>query len=193
MLTGGQSAERIYAVWSEHPTFHQMRGVTFFFGDERCVPPSADDSNYGMAMRTLFQHGVPANCSVYRMEADDKNREAAATRYERALPQAIDVLLLGAGEDGHIASLFPGSEALREAHRDVLPVIGPKLPRDRLTITPKVIARARHVFVFAPGPSKAAVLSEATRAPSEFDVFPARLAINAVWLLDAALPAAIVN
>ena len=81
--------------------------TTVPFGDERCVPPDHDESNYGMAMQTLFSHGVPIECSVFRMEADAIDIEAAEQRYADLLPDSIDVILLGVGEDGHIASLFP--------------------------------------------------------------------------------------
>ena len=81
--------------------------MSFYFGDERCVPPDHDESNYGMEMQTLFSHGVPIECSVFRMEADAIDIEAAAQRYADLLPDSIDVILLGVGEDGHIASLFP--------------------------------------------------------------------------------------
>lgn len=184
MLTGGRSAERIYMAWAELPAFRQMTGVRFFFGDERCVPPDHSESNYGLVMRTLFFGGVPTGCSVFRMEADDQNREAAALRYDNILLDKVDVLLLGVGEDGHIASLFPGSVALREVGRRVVPIIGPKPPHERLTITPVVIARAKSIFVFATGTSKAKILVEALQKTVDFDTMPARLALNATWLLD---------
>jgi 6-phosphogluconolactonase len=108
-----------------------MTAVRFYFGDERCVSPDHPESNYGMAMRTLFKQGVPKGCSVFRMEADGSDREAAALQYSEMLPDKIDLLLLGVGEDGHIASLFPGSEALQEVARCVMPIIGPKAPNER--------------------------------------------------------------
>ena len=107
MLTGGRSAARLYKAWRDLPAFQQMTGVSFYFGDERCVPPDHAESNYGMAMQTLFPNGVPTGCAVFRMEADATDQEEAALRYADLLPDLIDVLLLGVGEDGHIASLFP--------------------------------------------------------------------------------------
>jgi 6-phosphogluconolactonase len=113
MLTGGRSAARLYRAWSNLPAFQQMTGVSFYFGDERCVLPDHAESNYGMAMQTLFPRGVPVGCTVFRMEADDTDIEMAAQRYADILPDSIDILLLGVGEDGHIASLFPNSAALQ--------------------------------------------------------------------------------
>lgn len=189
MLTGGRSAERLYGVWSELPGFSLLKGVRFYFGDERCVPADDSESNYGMAMRTIFQRGVPAGCSVFPMDGADPDRDAAARRYDEALPERMDVLILGVGEDGHIASLFPGSEALHEAARRVVSVVGPKPPRERLTITPPVIKQAGSIFVLAAGAAKAAVLSEMLAVKGD-DVLmlPARLVLHATWLLDTALP-----
>ena len=98
MLTGGRSAARLYKAWRDLPAFQQMTGVSFYFGDERCVPTDHEESNYGMAMQTLFSHGVPIECSVFRMEADAIDIEAAAQRYADLLPDSIDVILLGVGE-----------------------------------------------------------------------------------------------
>lgn len=187
MLTGGHSAARLYSAWAASSAFQQLTGVRFYFGDDRCVPPDHPESNYGMALRTLFLTGIPAGCSVLPMQADDPDRETAARRYGEALPDSVDVMLLGVGEDGHIASLFPASAALRETRWRVVSVNGPKLPYERLTITPPVIARAKSIFVLASGPIKAAVLSKALQAPDDFDSLPARLALNATWLLDTPL------
>ena len=184
MLTGGQSAERLYTDWSALTAFQLLSGVCFYFGDERCVPPDHPDSNYGLAMRTLFQQGVPAGCSVFRMEADDLKREAAARRYGETLPEHIDVMLLGVGEDGHIASLFPGSGALNEVTNRVVPVTCPKRPRERLTITPLVIAKAKSIFVLAPGVVKNRILAKALESSGDSDVLPAHLLLKATWLLD---------
>ena len=184
MLTGGRSADSLYRAWSDLPDFDQMKSVRFYFGDERCVLPFDSESNYGLVMRTLFAHGIPSGCSVRRMEGDAFDRDAASLRYERLLPSKIDILLLGVGEDGHIASLFPGAAALDECVRKVVPVIGAKEPRARLTITPPVIANASSVFVLANGEAKAAVFRRVAAGEEDFHVLPACLARNATWLLD---------
>lgn len=194
MLTGGRSAERLYEAWSAHPGFPLLKGVRFYFGDERCVPADHPESNYGMVMRSLFQRGVPVGCSIFPMDGADPDRDAAAKRYDEALPEKMDVLLLGVGEDGHIASLFPGSEALHEAGRRVAPVVGPKLPRERLTITPSVIKQAGSIFILATGAAKTAVLSDLLSVPGDdVLILPARLVLHATWLLDTALPEALLT
>lgn len=185
MLTGGRTAEQLYLAWAKIPEFRRMTGVRFYFGDERCVPPAHPESNYGMTLRTLFRQGVPLGCAVFRMEADEPNSKDAAIRYGRILPTTIDILLLSVGEDGHIASLFPGSAALQEESLRVVPVIGPKPPRERLTVTPPVIARARSIFVLAIGVVKADILRKALQVPSDSGALPARLVLDATWLLSA--------
>ena len=185
MLTGGRSAAQVYEVLAKCPDFQQMAGVTFCFGDERCVPPSSLESNYGMVMRTLFSAGVPKGCTVLRMEADGMDLESASDRYSNAIPEHIDVLLLGVGEDGHIASLFPYSEALGETRRRVVPVVGPRLPYRRLTITPPVIRQAQSVYILAAGDAKVEVFDRARLVSGSIDSFPARLVSGAIWLLGA--------
>jgi 6-phosphogluconolactonase len=106
-------------------------------------------------------------------------------RYAQMLPCEIDLLLLGVGEDGHIASLFPCSAVLQELERVVVPVIGPKPPFERITITPLAIRRARSVFILAGGAAKAAVLSKALESPDDVQTLPARLVLHATWLLDS--------
>jgi len=175
---------RLYDAWASRPDFQHLSGVSFYFGDERCVPVDHAESNYGMVMRKLFFLGVPAGCVVHRMEAESADLDAAADRYESVLPPFVDVLLLGVGEDGHIASLFPGSAALRETQRRIIHVVGPKPPPRRLTVTPPVIREARSVFVLAAGDAKADVLERARRAPNEIESLPACMVLGATWLVD---------
>ena len=104
---------------------------------------------------------------MFRMEADATDQEAAALRYADLLPDLIDVLLLGVGEDGHIASLFHNNATLQERKRRVIPITGPKTPFERLTITPQVVTKARSVFVLATGSAKAAMLCAALNNPND--------------------------
>lgn len=187
MLTGGRSAEQLYLEWAELPAFQNLRDVQFYFGDERCVPPEHPDSNYGLAMRTLFNRGLPRGCAIVRMEADSADLDAAAVYYDRQLPEKLDVLLLSVGEDGHIASLFPHGDALHEIRRRVVPVAARKAPYDRLTVTPRVIAQADHIFVLAIGKAKAAVFRQAQAAQQEIANLPARLVLRGTWLLNTPL------
>jgi len=183
MLTGGRSAKQFYEAWaaSGHlpANFSKLR---FYFGDERCVPSDHPESNYRLASEALFPQGIPDHVRVHRMETDCSDLEGAAARYAAVLPDCIDILLLSMGEDGHIASLFPHSQALKEANRRVVAVRGPKLPYERMTITPPVIRNARHVFVMALGPQKRMVYEQALRNPSDIDTLPARLVVERSWI-----------
>jgi 6-phosphogluconolactonase len=160
--------------------------VHVFFGDERAVPPEHSDSNYRMAKESLLDRvPIPSN-QVHRMQAEDPDREAAALAYEELLPAALDVLVLGIGEDGHTASLFPGAASLRETVRRVLPVIGPKPPPARLTLTPPEILAARRRVVLASGAGKAEAVARALEGGWNPDATPVQFAKNAVWFVDTA-------
>jgi 6-phosphogluconolactonase len=101
------------------------------------------------------------------------------------LPEQFDVLILGIGEDCHTASLFPGSPALHESERRVVPVSGPKPPFERLTLTPPQL-RGGLVLVLAAGASKADAVHSALEAELDLDRYPAQLARDAVWIVDHA-------
>jgi 6-phosphogluconolactonase len=185
MLTGGNTAEYLYRQWAKSSPFPLER-ICFLFSDERCVPPDHADSNYAMVMRTLLVYGTPPGCSVTRMQAENPNRETAAKAYEKLIPETLDILLLSVGMDGHIASLFPHDPViLRSRERKVVPIKGPKPPNERLTITPKVIARAKSVFVLAKGEGKGKVLVEALKSNEDILSFPVCLTMGGTWLLDA--------
>lgn len=183
MLTGGRSATQLYEAWSasvHNPS--SISGIHFYFGDERRVPPDHPESNYKLAIEALFPKGIPDNVQVHRMESDSPDMDGAADRYAAALPGRIDLLLLSMGEDGHIASLFPHSVALKETNKRVLAILGPKPPYQRMTITPPVIRNARHVLVMALGQQKRALYEEALRNPSDIDTLPARLVLDRTWI-----------
>lgn len=182
MLTGGRSARALYAAWAASPAFITAHNIDYFLGDERCIPADHEESNSGMVMHDLFGRGIPPGCHFFPMAADG-DKESQARDYEKILPERLDVLLLSVGEDGHVASLFPGDEVLSEESRRIVPVSGPKAPHDRLTITPNVIRNARSVFLLAQGPQKAKLL-ERVLAGGEARSLPVSLAMDATWLLD---------
>jgi len=118
------------------------------------------------------------------MAAENSDHEAAAEAYETHLPDVIDLLLLGMGTDGHVASLFPDSSALRENQRSVVAVTSPKPPCERLTITPKVIGNAKQLFLLATGEEKGRILANALTTPEKSNNLPIRLTMRGCWLLD---------
>jgi 6-phosphogluconolactonase len=145
----------------------RWEGVEIWFGDERCVGPGDPESNYRMAAETLFDHARGA--SVHRIEGE-RGAEAAAGAYDALLRErapagddgvpVLDVVVLGIGEDGHTASLFPGNPALDARGLAVVPVHGaPKPPPDRVSLTLEVLRSARACVLLASGADKAAPLA----------------------------------
>ena len=128
VLAGGSTPERCYALLADAPT-GTWTDVHFWFGDERTVPPDHVDSNFLMAMRTLLSDIDVPDENVHRMRGEDHPRRAAQ-EYEREIQRHVprgysgvpvfDLILLGMGDDGHTASLFPGTDALHEVSRLVV-------------------------------------------------------------------------
>ncbi len=185
-LAGGRTPRPIYELLAAPPLAGQLpwERIRFCFGDERCVPPDDPASNFRMAREAL---GTPAR--LRRIEAERPDREAAAAAYDASLPAALDVVVLGLGADGHTASLFPGSAALRETRRGYVATRAPVAPVDRITITPPRLAAAGEILVVASGAEKAAAAERALRGNLDVDVCPAQLARRGTWLLDAAAAA----
>lgn len=182
-LAGGSTPRPVYRCLAEIPAVPWGR-VSIFFGDERAVPPGHAESNFGMATESLLQRVPVARGRVHRMEAEREDLEAAAAEYGESLPDVLDLLLLGIGDDGHTASLFPGSGALAERQKKVVPTRAPVRPRRRLTITPPVIRDARLTVVLASGSRKAEAVRCALGETGDPMECPARLARGGHWLLD---------
>jgi 6-phosphogluconolactonase len=189
-LSGGRTPQPVYEELAAGSSI-DWKKVHVFFGDERAVPPDHPDSNFLMVHRALLSRVPIPSANVYRMEAERDDRDAAARDYELSLPLQLDILLLGMGSDGHTASLFPGSAAVDERHRLVLPVRGSKPPPERLTITPPVIEAARELAVIATGEDKAAMVARAIEGPLAPKKVPVQLARRGSWFLDQAAAARI--
>jgi 6-phosphogluconolactonase len=184
-LSGGDTPRPVYrGLAAELPERETWSRVEIYFADERCVPPEDSASNYRMAKETLLDPLPGAPARVHRMEGERPDRDAAARAYEAHLPDRFDLLVLGLGPDGHIASLFPGSPSLAESHRRVLAVTAPKPPPDRLTITPPVVRAARLTVALVSGAAKAEVLARVLDGPGDPDETPGRLAREGLWIVD---------
>ena len=184
MLTGGKTANELYRSWSQLASFKNINNVSFYFGDERCIPMNSDNSNYGMSMATLFADGIPKSCQVFPMFSDGENPERAAANYEELLPGSIDILILAFGEDGHIASIFPGSPLLNEAKQLVATSSSKNHFYPRITVTPLVIDSAKSIFVIAKGKSKGDVILSMMTGPISPLNTPLGLVKKATWILD---------
>lgn len=185
-IPGGRTPVALYRLLAGEfaPRLDAAR-VELLFADERAVPPDHADSNYRLARETLIEPLGLAAARVRRMRGETDDLEAEAARYERFVAEPLDLLVLGVGEDGHVASLFPGSRLLDERVRRVAAVFdAPKPPPRRLTLTPRTIAEARHTLVLAVGTEKAAAAARALGASGDPRGCPARLTREREWLLD---------
>lgn len=187
-LAGGSTPRAAYEALAKISGLDWAR-ISVYFGDERAVAPDHPESNYFMARAALFERVALPVANIHRMHAEAPERDAAARAYEALLPDHLTVLVLGIGEDGHTASLFPGSPALLERTRRVVPVVGPKPPPERLSITPRVIEAAKCCIVLAVGAGKAEPVRRALRGPLDVQSTPACLARHGSWLLDHAAAA----
>lgn len=186
-LAGGSTPKALYELLAsdDYRGRFDWEEIDVYFGDERAVPASHPDSNYRMAKQALLDLVPLAEDAVHRMEADDPQLEAAADRYARLLPQSIDVILLGMGNDGHTASLFPGRDALEERERRCVATYASDGSR-RMTLTYPALNAARHVVFLALGESKRRALA-AIRAGERLPAGRVRPTTGDVtWIVDAA-------
>jgi 6-phosphogluconolactonase len=165
-LTGGSTPGRAYELAAELEPEWSDAGV--WWGDERCVPPEDDRSNFGLAKRTLLDNLEREPGRVHRIRGEDAP-EAAAAAYDRELRgMMLDVVLLGLGPDGHVASLFPDAPGLDEAERLAIPA-EPKLNPyvERVTLTPPALRSARRIVFLVTGAEKAEVVERALAGPPQ--------------------------
>jgi len=200
VLAGGATPRATYMRLAAPPFAERLPWdrTWVFFGDERCVPPEHPESNYHMAYETLLCKVPIPGERVFRLRGEAEDPEAAATEYARMLAEVFetrrgelprfDLVLLGLGLDGHTASLFPGSPALKEVFRPVVAVhaAAAALPQ-RLTLTfPPINAAARVIFLVA-GAEKAKAVKLMLR---DGVVLPAAMVRPAdgslTWLVDRA-------
>ena len=167
--------------------------------DERCVSPSSPESNYGQAKEDLVRRVPLVQEHVIRIPGELRPVDAADT-YEVALRRLLgasgrlDVVVLGLGADGHVASLFPDQQALREDRRWAIPVHAPADPPWRVTMTTPILRAARTGMVIASGSDKAPAVARcrtgddlpATRIAESGDAHGGWLIDNAAWRADAA-------
>lgn len=190
-VPGGRTVAGVFDRLAREPERTQVdwARVTLLFVDERAVPPSHPDSNYRLVRVALLDPLGDPLPRVRRLRGEAADLEAAAREYDAELVVPADLVLLGLGEDGHVASLFPGSPLLAEQTRRAAVVEdSPKPPRRRLTLTPRALAEAREgVIVLATGAGKAPAVRAALGSPDgPASECPARLLRGAAWLMDAA-------
>jgi 6-phosphogluconolactonase len=186
----------LYRLLAEEPYRAQIpwTQVHLFWGDERCVPPDHPDSNYRLANEILISHVPIPSANVYRVRGE-LEPEVAARAYEKTLQDffcgprtRFDLVLLGLGEDGHTASLFPGSDALHERERLAVAVKAryQDRPVHRVTLTLPALNTARQALFLVTGSAKAGIVQAVLEGPE--GLLPGQqirpTAGQTVWMLD---------
>ena len=191
-LSGGRTPVPTYRALAAEPLRSRLdwSRVRIYFADERAVPPDDAASNFRLARETLIDPLRIPPRNVHRMKGEYPDLEVAAVEYEAHLTEPIDALVLGVGEDGHVASLFPGSPLVSEMVLRVACVThSPKPPARRLTLTARALAEARRVLVLATGTEKAEAVARALEGDAGPRDLPARLVRDRDWYLDRAAAA----
>lgn len=197
-LAGGSTPKAAYALLAspEYRDSVPWEHVRFFFGDERCVPPQSDESNYKMAKTALLDAlGVPG-AYVFRIHGEDEPARAARLYAETLLrelpgphaPPRFDLVMLGMGPDGHTASLFPGSDPLTDDELLVRAPFVEKFGTYRITLTPRMLNAACDVDVATAGPTKTEALAAVLDGPYDPRTYPIQI-VNPTggrltWLVD---------
>ena len=189
-LSGGTTPKPIY----ERLAHQKLDGskIWLFWSDERGVPPDHPDSNYRMAMESGLKHlSIPPN-QIFRMQAE-KEIEKNSLDYEETIRRILskdlfDLVMLGIGEDGHTASLFPNTAALEANGRLVLPNYIEEKKSWRMTLTFPCINQSFHSVIYAIGPSKRSIVPKILNAPI-LSPFPASQVgtpdKKSLWILDS--------
>ena len=206
-LAGGSTPAALYHLLARRPFREQMSwpNVLLYLGDERCVPPDDPRSNYRMIRETLLE-GIASTPATVRVPSTALPPPEAASAYADQLRRdfllrgaarpRFDLILLGVGDDGHTASLFPGMPALDEKRllavaTEVPDTVRPHVPR--ITLTLPVLNAAEHVMFLASGASKAPVVAAILNGLEPEDPLPARRVGTrggqVTWLLDRAAAA----
>jgi 6-phosphogluconolactonase len=197
-LTGGSSPKRLYELLAQLPYRDEIpwRQTYVFWGDERWVPPDDPQNNARMAFETLLNRVPVPPEQIFPMSGLLPPSRSAQT-YEDTLrahfngqPPAFDLILLGMGDDGHTASLFPGTTALQEQHRWVIENYLPSQNMFRITLTAPFINQARIIAFLVFGEKKADALYEVLNGKPDPDKYPAQLikptAGAVYWFVDEA-------
>jgi 6-phosphogluconolactonase len=203
VLSGGSTPRRLYELLAEHPYRSELdwTKVEFFWGDERAVPPNHANSNFRMARETMLDKLKVPPERIHRIAAEKADLDEAAREYEveiervlgriagmTARPPHFNLFLLGMGEDGHTASLFPGTKALDETERWVVAHDVPAMSGKRITMTPPLINAAHFIIFLVSGGKKADVLAEVIQGERAPQRYPAQLIHpltgEVTWMID---------
>jgi 6-phosphogluconolactonase len=197
VISGGSTPRRLYTLLGSEAYRHQVdwQYVHFFWADERRVPKEDEASNFKTAFDTLLLKVALPDKNIHRIKGEETPDKASRV-YEEEIKRffgeseepRFDLIILGMGEDGHTASLFPGSKSIEETVRLAIPVYLGEPKKDRITLTLPVLNNADQILFLVAGSSKAAVLSEILGEGERKERLPAGLIRPAhgdiIWLID---------
>lgn len=197
-LSGGSTPKSLFDYWAQLPEGEiDWKKIRFFWGDERCVPPTDDESNYKMTREHLFDFVPVPDENIFRMRGEnDPGSEAG--RYGELLDRELktidgvpsfDILMLGMGDDGHTASIFPHEIGLWDSPENCVTATHPVSGQKRVSLSGRVINAAKNVFFLVTGENKAEKVKEIIGHPGEAKKkYPAALVQpdsgNLYWFLD---------
>lgn len=202
-LSGGSTPKALYSLLVNDPAFRAKvpwEKMFVFFGDERHVGPEDSLSNYRMAVETMISKSPLKPEQVFRVKGEYSEAEQAAFEYERDIRAhfklsdgqfpRFDLIFLGMGEEGHVASLFPGTKALHETRRIAVHNWVGKVLMDRITLTAPAINNAANIINMVAGLEKAPALTAVLERVYEPEQLPAQMIQpvngNLLWLVDTA-------
>ncbi len=201
-LSGGSTPRAMFSVLAEQPVADPLpwHSIYFFWGDERCVPPSHAESNYRMAEETLLSRVSVPRENIFRIPAEDPDHDRAATNYSQTIGRffnlteadslRFDLVLLGMGADGHTASLFPGTTALGVNDRIAVANYVEKFQAYRITLTAATINSAYNIIFLVTGEDKAPALKEVIEGARNPERYPSQLIEprfgTLLWMVDEA-------
>jgi len=181
VLSGGNTPRRIFSHLGKYHSSLAWQNIDFFWGDERCVPPDHPESNYGMARESLFDQIYPASSRVHRIHGEDPPDDEKYRYQEEILDHVeqynripvFDIIMLGIGEDGHTASLFPDQLHLLQCKNICEVAIHPLTGQKRITLTGPAIKMARNILFIATGKNKAEIVSTILKSDKGCEALPA--------------------
>lgn len=200
-LAGGSTPGPVYEMLGEeYGHLLDWSRIHLFWGDERCVPPDDAQSNYRLVKDMLLRHVEIPDTNLHRMRGEDKPEEAAAAyaaelqAFFQGEDELFDLMLLGMGDDGHTASLFPGTAAVHEQQRWVIAHYVEAVDMWRLTLTPPAILKSSNIMFLIAGEKKAKPLYEVLHGTYQPLLYPSQVIArqdheHVVWVLDEAAAA----
>jgi len=196
-LSGGTTPKRLYTLLGSNTLRNMIdwSHIYFFWVDERCVPKEDGESNFKLAFDNLLSKVPVRTSNIYRIKGE-KNPDEGANEYEKDMRKffgtsgfpVFDLIILGIGEDGHTASLFPRTKSLKEKTRLAVPVYMQKANSNRVTLTLPVLNNADQIIFLVAGESKAHIVRSVLTGNQERKQYPAGLINpshdNIQWLID---------